>query len=142
MPWFFLLLFGAVDAGFIFYALVSVENATRSAALYASASTANSTNDATACSTYVLPALAYLGNISSTSTCNTGSLSVNAANPVALQLTTLTATTTPADPDGTGKPAVQVTVWYLTPQLAPILFPGVYFPGQTTIKRMVTMRIQ
>ena len=137
MPWVFFLLIGAVDAGFILYALVTVENAARSAALYASSSTVNSTNAAVACGTYVMPALQYLGNVSGGTNCTTGSLTVSAAAPVALTLTTLTTALT--IPDGTAVPAVKVTVWYLTPLMAPI--PGA-FAGQTTIRRSVTMRIQ
>lgn len=144
LPWLFFLFMGAVDAGFALYGLVTVENATRSAALWASQSTTNantntgSPSPATACANYVMPALQFLGNVPSSATCTTGtslsSLAVTSANPVAL---TMTAPTT--IPDGTTASAVTVTVWYLTPQLAPI--PGI-FSGQMTIKRSVTMRIQ
>ncbi len=144
LPWLFFLFIGAVDAGFALYGLVTVENATRSAALWASQSTTNanttsgSPSPATACANYVMPAVKLLGNVPSSATCTTGtslsSLAVTSANPVAL---TMTAPTT--IPDGTTVPAVTVTVWYRTPQLAPI--PGI-FTGQTTIKRSVTMRIQ
>jgi Flp pilus assembly protein TadG len=141
LPWLFFLFIGAVDAGFELYGLVTVENATRSAALWASQSTTNANgagSPATACTNYVLPALKLLGNVPSSATCTTGtslsSLAVTATNPVALTMTSPTTI-----PDGTTVSAVTVTVWYLTPQLCPI--PGV-FSGQTTIKRAVTMRIQ
>jgi Flp pilus assembly protein TadG len=133
LPWLFFLFVGAIDLGFYTYGLVTVENAARSAAIWASQSTTNATNSAAACANYVMPALALLGNVPSSASCNSSSLAVTTASPVALTLTS------PTPLDGSGVSAVRVTVWYQTPPL-PVI-PGI-LPGRTILKRAVTMRVQ
>jgi Flp pilus assembly protein TadG len=124
LPWFLFLFVGAIDMGFYGYALVTLQSATRVAALYTSSTTATSTDSATACF-YALEELKSNINMSGIVTCG-------GSSPV-----TVTATNLPLGPDL--NPAAQVTVTYTTPQLFPI--PGI-MKGQFTISRIVKMRIR
>ena len=123
LPWFLFLFIGTIDMGFYGYALVSLQSATRVAALYTSASSAASTDVATACS-YAVEELKSNINMASISTCG-------GASPVNVTATQITG------PDGT--PAAQVVVTYTTAPL--FAFPGV-LSGQITVSRIVQMRIR
>jgi len=121
-PWVVFLFIGAFDWGFYAYSLISIENATRTAAGYIAAQ--NDTTQITtanACSA-VLPELSSLPNIGTAmTTCTSAPLIVSAS-----QITSVD-----------GQPAVQVNLTYTTPQLIPI--PGL-LAGQFTITRVVKMR--
>lgn len=118
-PWVFFLFIGALDWGFYASALISVEAAARSAALYTSTSAAAS-SDSTTARTIVVNELANVPN-------------VTASNPVV----TATALTGAASPDGSA--ATQVSVQYTTISLIPI--PGL-LKQQFTFTRTVTMRVR
>jgi Flp pilus assembly protein TadG len=122
-PWIFFLFIGALDWGFYSYALISMQAAARTAALYTStnASTAANTtaNTATAC-TLVLAEMASLPNVGTDC----------ASNP------TVTATGI-TGPDS--NPASQVSVTYQSVSLIPI--PGL-LAKQFTITRIVKMRVR
>jgi Flp pilus assembly protein TadG len=122
-PWFFFLFIGALDWGFIATALISMEGAARSAALYTSASNTTAADSAGACN-LALGEMRKLPNIGSAVTTCSG-------NPV-----TVTASTV-AGPDSAT--ASQVAVKYTTMSLIPI--PGL-IPKQFTITRTVTMRLR
>jgi Flp pilus assembly protein TadG len=126
LPWFLFLFVGALDMGFYGYALVTLESATRVAALYAAGTTTTSTDSATACF-YAVEELKGNINMVGVTTCA-------GASPVRV-------TTTPVSGANSADTAaaVQVVVTYTTPQLIPI--PGV-MSGQFTISRTVQMRIR
>ena len=126
MPWFLFLFIGAIDMGFYGYALVGLQSATRVAALYASSTTATSTDTATACF-YALEELKSNINMSGVSTCG-------GSSPVDVTASQITGASSPD-----GNPAAQVVVTYTTPQL--FAFPGV-LGGKFTISRIVQMRIR
>jgi len=121
-PWVFILFIGALDWGFYSYALVSMQAAARSAALYTSTSAATAADSATAC-TVVLGEMRRLPNI------GTSVISCD-SNPVV----TASAITGPDS-----APASQVSVRYQTVALIPI--PGL-LPKQVTITRTVKMRVR
>ena len=121
-PWVFMLSIGALDWGFYGYALISVQSAVRSAALYTSTSATTATDSGKAC-TIVLGELRALPNIgTSVTTCG--------SNPV------VTATSI-TGPDSA--PAAQVSVRYHTISMIPI--PGL-LAKQFTVTRVVKMRIR
>ena len=121
-PWFMLLFVGALDWGYYSSALISVQAAARSAALYTSGSAGVSNDSATAC-TIVLGEIRKLPNIGSgVTTCG--------SNPV------VTATTV-TGPDSLS--ATQVSVTYQSISLIPI--PGA-LAKQFTVTRIVTMRVR
>lgn len=124
LPWFLFLFIGTIDMGFYGYALVSLQSATRVAALYTSSSSATSTDAAMACF-YAVEELKSNINMASISTCG-------GASPV-----NVTATQITSGPDGT--PAAQVVVTYTTAPLFAV--PGV-LSGQITVSRIVQMRIR
>src|SRR5215813_3144392 len=99
-PWIVFLFVGALDWGFYAYSLIALENATRSAAVYTSASTGNSTDSATACQILVNQ-MSTVINMSGVNTCS--------GAPLSLSLSTVTG------PDNTD--ASQVSVTYTTPLL-------------------------
>ena len=121
-PWFFFLLIGALDWGFYASALVSLQAAARSAALYTSGSSTNASNSTTAC-TIVLGEIRKLPNIGAGVT-SCGS------NPVV----TATAVT---GPDSIA--ASRVSITYQSISLIPI--PGI-LAKQFTVTRVVTMRVR
>lgn len=112
--------FGTFDLGFYMYALISVQNAARIAALDTSSSSANSNNTSAAC-TDVLSELNTMPNA--------GSFRAS-CNALPLQVTAQTVT------DAYGNFASTVSVTYQTLQLIPI--PGL--ASQLTITRTVEMR--
>jgi len=125
VPWYLFLFMGIFDFGFYGYALVSLEDGVRVAALNASQNSTLAANSTTAC-TYVLGSLTGLPNIgSSVTTCSASPLVVTA---------TYGAT---SGPDG--GPETTVSATYTTPQLIPI--PSV-FPGRFTVTRALQMRVK
>jgi Flp pilus assembly protein TadG len=123
MPWIFFLFIGALDWGFYASALVSVQAAARSAALYTSGSKDVAADSDTAC-TLVLAELRKLPNIGTAVTsCGT--------NPV------VTAVKVDNGPDG--QMASTVSITYQTISLIPI--PGL-LASQVTMQRSVTMRVR
>lgn len=121
-PWVFFLFIGALDWGFYSYALVSVEAAARSAALYTSTDLTSATNLNKACE-IVLGEMRNLPNIGAAVT-SCGS------NPV------VTATA-PFGPDGAR--AARIAVQYQSITMIPI--PGI-LRKQFTVTRVVTMRLR
>ena len=134
VPWFLFLFIGAFDFGFFSYSLIATQSAARVAAVYASTSASIAANPTQACF-YALEELRVLPNVtSSLTTCTSGA--VSAAAPVGLTTQSVTG------PDSTSTyptTAAQVTVTYRTIPLIPI--PGI-LTGQTTIVRMVQMRVR
>ncbi len=120
-PWIFFLFVGALDWGFYSYALISVENAARVAALYTSTGTGTQTDQSTACD-IVKAELQALPNIGASFAGQCG------AAP-------LTVTAVSAD---SGK-ASRVTVTYRTVRLIPI--PGL-LGSQFTFSRSVQMMLR
>jgi Flp pilus assembly protein TadG len=118
-PWIFMLFAGTFDLGMYGYALISTENAARTAAVYTSASTVNADNSSKACQ-YALSEMNSLPNVQGVSSCDSYPLIVSAS------------AVTGAD----GAAASSVSVTYRTPQLIPI--PGVM--GRLTVTRIVQMR--
>jgi Flp pilus assembly protein TadG len=125
LPWYLFLFVGAVDWGFYSHALISVEAATRTAAMFA-AQKASAPSVATVCP-YVLGELAIAANVGSTLDCTTA--------PVVVTIATLSSTSTPVSPDG--GTAYSVSVRYSTVQLIPI--PGL-LAGKTTFTRTVVVK--
>jgi Flp pilus assembly protein TadG len=118
-PWIFILFIGALDWGFYSYALISLQAATRTAALYASTNIVTAADSATAC-TLVLGEMGNLPNVGTT--CGT--------NPV------VTASlVTGIDSQN----AAQVSVTYQSVSLIPI--PGL-LAKQFTVTRVVRMKIR
>jgi Flp pilus assembly protein TadG len=118
-PWVFFLFIGAFDWGFYAYALISLQSAARSAALYTSTSAATISDSATACS-LVLAEMVSLPNVGT----------VCGVNPI---VTAASVT----GPDLAA--ATQVSVTYTSIALIPI--PGL-LRKQFTITRTVKMRLR
>lgn len=116
-PMLLFLLLGAFDLGFYCYALITVQDAARMVALYASSEIGN--GDSNGACQYLLSNLSKLPNA-----------------PTSCSKTLLTITSLSAGPDG--NPAVSVTVSYTTIQLIP--FFGI--PGNLTISRTVEARLR
>jgi len=119
-PWIIFLFVGLFDWGFYAYSLITLENATRSAASW-NANHNQPTNVTDAC-TIATSEMQSLVNMGGVTTC-TGS-------PVSVSSTQV------AGPDG--DPATMVAVTYTTPRLIPI--PGI-LRGQFTITRTVTIKL-
>lgn len=122
-PWIFFLFIGALDWGFYASALISVQAAARSAALYTSGGTSTAADTYGACA-IVMDEIRKLPNIGSSATCP------STTNPI------ITAESK-TGPDGVA--ASKVTVQYQTITLIPI--PGL-LARQFTITRAVTMRVK
>lgn len=121
-PWVFFLFVGALDWGFYSSALISLQAAARSAALYTSTSSTTATDSATAC-TIVLGEMRSMPNLGpSVTSCD--------SNPV------VTATSVTGPDSAT---AAQVSVQYTSVSLIPI--PGL-LPKQFTATRIVKMRLR
>jgi Flp pilus assembly protein TadG len=118
-PWVFFLFIGALDWGFYSSALISVEAAARSAALYTSTSIAAAT-DSSGARTIVVGELDRVPNVTDT-------------NP------TVTATLLDGGSSPDGSKAAQVAVTYTTISLIPL--PGL-LKQQFTFTRIVTMRVR
>jgi len=122
-PAFFFILVGAVDWGFCASALISLESATRSAAVYTSGTVNTATDSAGACA-LVLGEMQKVANVGASVTTCTGS-------PIVVTASSL------LGPDSAT--ASQVSVTYTTMSLIPI--PGL-LGKQYTITRVVTMRVR
>lgn len=126
LPWYVFLFAGCYDSGFYAYSLIATQNSARIGAVYCSASSSTCSSNTTAC-TYAIGQLKYLPNIgTAVTTCN--------ATPLTVTITYPTASTCPD-----GNACVTASVAYVTAQLIPI--PGL-LPGQLTITRAVTMRLE
>ncbi len=121
-PWVFFLFVGALDWGFYAYALISVESAARSAALYTSTS-ASTAGDSDGACTIVLAEMRNLPNIGSSVT-SCGSNPVVSASSI-------------TGPDSAA--ATLVSVRYQSVSLIPI--PGL-LTKQLTVTRTVKMRVR
>jgi len=119
-PWIFFLFVGALDWGFYAYSLITLETATRSAALYESGLGTPTTSSACPIVMNEMSTLINMGSASAT--CGSAPLVVTAS-----QIT---------GPDNT--PSAQVSVTYTTPVMIPI--PGL-LAKQFTITRVVTMKM-
>lgn len=119
MPWVCFLFIGALDWGFYAYELITLETATRSAAVYESGL---GSMDQTGACTIVLNEMSTLINMGGVSTCGSSPLVVTAT-----QVT---------GPDNNN--AAQVSVKYTTPLMIPI--PGL-LSNQFTITRIVEIRM-
>ena len=124
MPWVILLFVGAFDWGFYAHALISTEDATRSAAIYAANLANGNPVTATAC-TLVLNDLSISANVAGLSTCTSGAVTSAAPVGVSLTCTSLDSVN-----------AVKAQVTYQTLQLIPI--PGLLV-GQTVLSRTAEM---
>ena len=121
-PWIFFLFVGVLDFGFYAYALISVENAARVAALGAGTSTSAAADQGQAC-LYVREELSRMPNFSALpATCD--------ALPLAVSVQAFT--------DADGDDASRVSVAYRTIQLIPI--PGL-LAGQVTITRSAETKV-
>jgi len=120
-PWIIFLFIGVFDYGFYAYSLITLETATRSAAVWNSAHA--TPTDAVAACTVVTDEMQTLVNMNGVTTCGGGS-------PVSVSATQV------IGPDNGN--AAQVSVTYTTPSLIPI--PGL-LAKQFTITRVVTMKL-
>jgi Flp pilus assembly protein TadG len=135
-PWIFLLFIAVVDFGFYAYALISVENAARVGAFYASSTPGSAQDSAGACQ-YVLDELRTMPNIGNSVTTCGGS------SPVSV---TATLAQGSACPEGIDTPppgipvaqCTQVAVTYTTLQM----FPLPWLTGQMTVTRIVQARVR
>jgi Flp pilus assembly protein TadG len=134
LPYLLFLFVGAFDWGFYSWALMSTENAARTAALYTSSSSTNAADSAGACN-IATAELADAPNVAASpavaKTAGSGSATCT-GNPI-----TVTATSVTSGADGAA--ASQVSVTYKTPQLIPI--PG-SLTGQLSITRTVEMKVR
>jgi Flp pilus assembly protein TadG len=119
MPWYVFLFVGAFDWGFFAHALISVESATRVAALYA-ASQSSAPSVSTICP-IVVNEMKIVSNVGSSLTCG--------SSPLVVSVTSGTG----AD----GQTAYTVSVTYTTLNLIPI--PGL-LSRQTTFTRYLEIR--
>jgi hypothetical protein len=122
---------GVFDFGFHAYALVSVENAARVAALHTSANTSTASDQSGACA-LAIDALRGLPNIgtSFSSTCNADPLTVTAAY---CDGTTLCGS---GSASADGGPAAFVTVTYRMPALFRLPIPGLIRLTRTAEMRL------
>jgi Flp pilus assembly protein TadG len=131
LPWYLFLFVGTYDWGFYAHALISTESAARVAAEYTSQSSAQASNQATAC-IFVSEELRIMNNVSAngTPTCTANPVIVTAA-----QVGPGQANTNSADL----QQASQITVQYTTVGLIPI--PGL-LKSSTAVYRVVQMRLR
>jgi Flp pilus assembly protein TadG len=121
-PWIFFLFVGALDWGFYAYSLITLENATRTAALYESQQTTTSSVTSSGACTLVLNEMSTLINMGSVTSCGDSPLVVTAS--------------TDTSTDGANEAIVSAT--YTTPQMIPV--PGL-LSGKFTITRTVKMKM-
>jgi Flp pilus assembly protein TadG len=120
-PWIIFLFIGVLDWGYYAVSLITLENATRVAAVFASGSSSNYAQTNTICG-ILTNEMGSLSNMQGVTTCS--------ASPLTFSSTLITG------PDGSN--AAQVSVTYTTPQMIPI---PMLLAKQFTITRTVTMRI-
>lgn len=130
LPWYLFFFVGTYDWGYYAHALISTESAARVAAEYTSQSSAQASNQATAC-ILANEELRIMSNVSSTGTptCTASPVIVTAA-----QVGAGHATDSADHQQGS-----QVSVQYTTVGLIPI--PGL-LKSSTTIYRVVQMRLR
>jgi Flp pilus assembly protein TadG len=121
-PWIIFLFIGVLDWGYYAFSLITLENATRVAAVFASSSTNNYNQTSNIC-TILLNEMGSLSNMQGVTTCSSSPL-------------TFSSTLVASGPDGSN--AAQMSVTYTTPQMIPI--PGL-LAKQFTVTRTVIMRI-
>ena len=123
-PWIIFLFVGVLDWGFYAHAVITLENATRAAAVYAAGSSTAYTETSNLC-TILLNEMGSLSNMQSVTTC-TGT------SPVSFSSTQLTGASSPD-----GNTAIQMSVTYTTPQMIPI--PGL-LASKFTLTRTLKLR--
>jgi Flp pilus assembly protein TadG len=128
-PWIFFLFVGALDMGFYAYALISVQNAARVAAITTARSQGTAGNRQEACE-LVLREMERLPNVPDAADPNTRLTCDDL--PASVQVDAST------DFDADGKRFSRVRVQYETVQLVPI--PGL-LTGKTTITRTAESRV-
>ncbi len=136
LPYLLFLFVGAFDWGFYSWALMSTENAARTAALYTSSSLHHGNGDSVFRACFIATAeLADAPNVAASpavaKSAGSGSATCS-GNPISV-----TATSVSSGADGAA--ASQVSVTYKTPQLIPI--PG-SLTGQLSITRTVEMKVR
>jgi Flp pilus assembly protein TadG len=123
-PWIIFLFIGVLDWGFYAHAVITLENATRAAAVYASGSSTAYTETFNLC-TILVNEMGSLSNMQGVSTCG-------GSSPVSFSSTQLTGGSSPD-----GNTAIQMSVTYTTPQMIPI--PGL-LASKFTLTRTLKMR--
>jgi Flp pilus assembly protein TadG len=123
-PWYLFLSMGVFDIGIYNYALIGVQDAARTVALYCSASSTTCPSSSTTPCLYALDQLRDLPNVGA-------GVTAPCTSPVTVSVSYV------AGPDGST--AAQVTVSYTSPTLIPL--PN-SLPAQYTASRTVTMRTQ
>ncbi len=133
LPWIFFLFLAIFNFGFYSYALISVENAARAAAMYTSGSTALAGSGQFACNVAV-EELRSLPGIGADASCNcTGSsCTAGASNQLGVFAQVLPSAVSPD-----GDPAAEVAITYQTIDLFPLPWIG----GKMTFTRVARMRI-
>lgn len=126
LPLLVLIMLGAFDFGFLFYASIAIENAARIAALDTSASLQTAVSTSTACADVTLTLQRLPNSKSFPTSCNALPLTVFAQQVIA--------------PDGSA--GSRVTVTYSTVQLFPVPWIAWMTPGQFTLTRTSTMRVR
>jgi Flp pilus assembly protein TadG len=120
-PGIFFLFAGIMDVGFYNYALISTQNAARTAVEYTSRSASTAADSTGACA-FALDHLNGMSNVRSLTTCS--------ASPLVVTATAVT--------DADGYAAASVSVTYTTNMLVPV--PGV--KGQMSMTRTVQMMLR
>lgn len=123
-PWIIFLFIGVLDWGFYAHAIITLENATRAAAVYASTGASAYTETSNLC-TILLNEMGSLGNMQNVTTCG-------GTSPVSFTSTQITGASSPD-----GNTAIQMSVTYTTPQMIPI--PGL-LASKFTLTRTLKMR--
>lgn len=125
-PWIFFIFAGVFDVGTYLNALISTENAARTAGLYYVSSQRTNADKAKACR-YVLEILNNQPNMRHAASCMASPTAVSRMSPVALSMTGIA-----SGPDG--QPATTVSVTYQSGVLIPI---PLLVPSQLTVTRTV-----
>ncbi|MBI4908522.1 MAG: pilus assembly protein [Acidobacteria bacterium] len=133
-PWIFLLFIAVLDFGFYAYALISVENAARVGALYASSSLGAGSDGAGVCF-HVVQEMRMLPNVGGSTACSCLGGSCT-AGPVQITATALSGGS--CVEATAGATCARVAVQYQTMQLFPL--PGL--AGSMTMQRVVDISIK
>lgn len=144
-PWVFLLFLVVFDLGFYSYAVISTQNAARSAAMHVSRSTSYAADRARAC-LVAMRELQGMPNVGPNLTnCATNAAGVGDSTPIGVEIQVLrdsdVGSTRPQDPPEFTTDsfwAVRVLVTYRSPQLFPL--PGLM--GRITVTRFSEARIR
>lgn len=131
-PWLFLLFAVVFDLGFYSYAVIATQNAARSAVLFTTRETGQTTNTTMACQ-IALRELRGMPNVSASNvSCAAAAGSVSDSNPIAVVASSI------AGPDASALGAGRVAVTYRSPQLFPL--PGLM--GRMTVTRIAEARVR